>query len=143
MILHSDYRETVHAPHVSDRMMAARYLSVLTFLAGFWYFISPILYFGASEQPNAWNEWVVGGFVLSLATSRILYPAHTTVASWTNAGLGAWMVVSPWICAFSDYRSRTVNSVVLGCAVIGLSLFSGSFTRHLYAYPKGKDTIVA
>jgi len=143
LILQSDYREPVQPPYVSDRMMAARYISVLTAMAALWYFISPILYFGASEQPNALNEWIAGGLVLSLATARILFPARTTIASWANAGLGLWIVVSPWICGFSDYTSRTVNSIVLGSAIIGLSLFSGSFTRQLFAPPKGRDTIAA
>lgn len=143
MILHSDYRDPVPPPNVSDRIMAARYISVLTAVVGYAYLLTPILYFGASEQPNALNEWIVGGLVLCLALSRILYPARTTAASWTNAGLGAWMLVAPWICGYSDYTSRTVHSIVVGCAVIGLSLFSGSFTRHLYAPVRGQDSIAA
>jgi SPW repeat-containing protein len=143
MILKSDYREPAESPHVTDRLMAARFTSAITAMAGFWYFISPILYFGASEQPNGLNEWVVGGLVLLLSSSRLLFPARSTAASWINAGIGVWILVSPWACGFSDYTSRTVNSLVIGSIVVGFSLFSGSFTRRLYAPVTGDDLINA
>jgi hypothetical protein len=73
----------------------------------------------------------------------MLYPGPSTIASFINAGIGAWILISPWACGFSDYTSRTVNSLVIGCALIGFSLFSASFTRQLYAPVKGKDTIAA
>jgi hypothetical protein len=143
LILKSDYREPAATPAMTDRIMAARFTSAITIMAGLWYFISPILYFGASEQPNALNEWTAGTLVILLATSRMLFPGPTTVASWINAGIGVWILVSPWICGFSDYTSRMVNSLVIGSIVLGFSLFSGSFTRRLYEPVPGRDLIDA
>lgn len=120
--------------------MAGRYVSAITILQGLWYFMTPFLYFGASEQPNGWNEWIAATLVISFAATRMLFPAKTTILATANAIIALWIIASPWIVGFSDYTSRTVNSLVIGTAILGFSLFSRSFTKVLKpGYREGRE----
>jgi len=131
MILHSSYQEPPTAPQVVDRIMAARFTSGFCALAALSFFVAPITYFGVSEQPYGWNSWLIGGVILTLAFTRILWPSWSTLSSLINAALGVWVMISPWVFDYTDQLPLTVNCVGAGAAIVGLSLFSASFTRNL------------
>jgi hypothetical protein len=139
MLLKSLYLESRIRPEVWDRLSAARFTSGFCALAAMSFFVTPVTFFGVSEQPYGTNAWLAGGLILVLALTRTLFPGGSTIASWSNAVLGVWVIVSPWIFSYTDNLPLTVNSVGAGAAIIGLSLFSASFTRGLRAYDYKSD----
>lgn len=140
MILQSSYSEPTMPHDVMDRLMTARVASLITALAGYAFMIAPILFFSAGLQANSWNERVVGFLVVTLALIRVWKPASTTAASWTNAGLGCWMVLSPWIFGYSSDFNRSAGYVGMGLTVIGFSIFSGTFTKNLGSWARAQSS---
>jgi hypothetical protein len=118
-------------PRVWDSLSATRFTSFFTCIPALAIFGAPILYFGVSERGYGTNLGLVGTLMLVLAFTRILWPGWSTAASYLNSLLGAWVIISPWIFGYTDWLALTVLSVGAGAAVIGMSLFSASFTRPL------------
>lgn len=131
MLLKNTYVESPIMPRVWDSLTAARFTSFFCSLSGLAIFTAPILFFGLSEHSYGTNATLVGGMILILALTRLLWPGWSTAASWVNAVLGVWMIISPWVFGYTDWLSLTVLSVGAGAHVVGFSLFSASFTRNL------------
>lgn len=131
MLLKNTYLESPIVPRVWDGLTAARFTSFFGFLSGLAIFTAPILFFGLSGHPYGTNFTLVGGMIVILALTRILWPGWSTAASWMNAVLGVWMIMSPWVFGYTDWLALTVLSVGAGAHVTGFSLFSASFTRGL------------
>jgi hypothetical protein len=122
-------------PELADRTVAAQISSFVCALAALCFFLSPITYFGYSEQPSAWTAWCVGALMFVLASTRLVRPASSTVASYINAALGVWVFCSPWIFGhYPTYLGLSINSMAVGAIVFGFSLFSAWFTRGLGRY---------
>ena len=131
MLLKNTYAESPLRPQVWDRFTAARFTSTFSALAALSFFVTPITFFGVSEQSYGLNAILVGGLILVLAITRILWPGWSTAMSYVNALLGIWVIASPWLFGYTDWLALTVNTVGAGAAIIGFSLFSASFTRVL------------
>ena len=131
MLLKPNYTESPIMPRVWDSLSATRFTSFFTCIPALAIFGAPILYFGVSERGYGTNLGLVGTLMLVLAFTRILWPGWSTAASYLNSLLGAWVIISPWIFGYTDWLALTVLSVGAGAAVIGMSLFSASFTRPL------------
>jgi SPW repeat-containing protein len=132
VLLKNTYVEPHPTPRVSDALMAARFTSVFCSLAGLTFFTMPVLFFGVSEHVYGTNATLVGGLALVLAFTRMFWPGWSTAASWVNAVLGIWMILSPFVFGYTDWLALTIASIASGAAVIGFSLFSASFTRRLH-----------
>lgn len=78
----------------------AKAASTICLLAGVWLFVSPWVY-GAYTNANAWNNWIVGGFMILFGIVRIARPAYSTVLGWCNMILGIWTFFSPWIYGYA------------------------------------------
>lgn len=143
MLVQKIYREPLVEPEAQDRMIAARVTTLVTAIASFCFFLTPILYFGVSEDPSGWNAWLIGGLLMCSCLVRIVWPAVTTFVSYVNFVLGIWVLISPWVFGYTWYLGHWINDMVCGSIIIGYSLFSSTFTRGLvvwrtYAVP---DTI--
>jgi hypothetical protein len=103
---------------------AAKAVSTICLLAGIWLFVSPWVY-GAYTNANAWNSWIVGGFMILFAIVRIARPAYSTVLSWCNMVLGIWTFFSPWIYGYAGTNTaRFINSLCVGVIVFVFSIAS-------------------
>lgn len=103
---------------------AAKVASTICLLAGIWFFVSPWVY-GAYTNANAWNCWIIGGFMILFAIVRIARPAYSTVLSWVNMILGIWTFFSPWIYGYAGAnRGRFINSLCVGIIVFVFSIMS-------------------
>lgn len=134
LIANRIYREPLVDPEAQDRMIAARVTTLVTTLAAFCFFNTPILYFGVSEQGNAFNAWIVGGLLLCLCIARLVWPAGTTFISYTNAVLGVWVLISPWVYGYTGYLGHWINDMCCGSIILAFSLFSSTFTRNLVVW---------
>lgn len=105
----------------------ARPASVITLLAGVWFFVSPWVY-GASTR-NDWNSWIVGALMIVFALTR-MNSRNSAAMSWLNTALGAWAFASPWIYGYTGNTGRFINSLCVGAIVFFASIISANAMGH-------------
>jgi SPW repeat len=115
-------------------LSAAKAASTICLLAGIWFFISPWVY-QASGNANAWNCWIVGGFMILFGIVRIARPAYSTVLSWCNTVLGIWTFFSPWIYGYTANTARFINSLCVGVVVVVFSIAAARVSAKSKATP--------
>ncbi len=91
--------------------------------------VSPWVIGFAAETAPAWNAWVVGAALAVLAAATLSEFAQWE--EWANMALGFWLVISPWVLAFSANVSAMRTHVVIGILVAVLSAWA------LWAYRRG------
>jgi hypothetical protein len=101
--------------------------SRLALLAGLWLFVSPWIY-GAYENFNAWNSWIVGALIFLLALIRINRLAATG-PSWIISLLGIWIFVSPWVYGYTADTGGLVNSLFVGTVVFCAAIVAANSER--------------
>jgi SPW repeat len=129
MIITIDELKPATPPEKQDRVIAAKTSSVVCLFAGLWFFVSPLAFFGVSEQRDGWNSWIVGALIFLVACARMRHPMNSTLASYINAVLGAWVFISPWVFGYTADTGRFVNSLAVGLVVMFFALDSASVTR--------------
>ncbi len=71
-----------------------------------------------------WNNVIFGIAIAALATARVSKPEPATrAASWVNAAIGVWLVISPFALNFAA-RGAVWNNVIAGALVVVLALWS-------------------
>jgi hypothetical protein len=93
-------------------------------MAAFWFFISPLTFFGVSAQSSAWNAWLVGGAMLVASIVRSIHPEHTTVFSMLNVVLSIWVLISPFVFGYVHDTPRFANTLAVGVVILGSSIIS-------------------
>lgn len=113
-----------------DHSRQVRTASTINIILGIWLIISPWVYgfATAAAAGAAWSSVIVGALVLIFGAVRVSSPHTRTGFSWANIVLGVWTVLSPWIFGQSANMGYLLNSVIVGAAVVALSIWSGSAT---------------
>lgn len=117
-----------------SKLGAIRVTSTLCLLAGIWFFVSPWIY-GVEASANAWNCWIIGGFMILFGILRIARPVYSTALSWCNTVLGIWAFCSPWIYGYTGDGGRFINSLCVGIIVFIFSIASAMMGRKAHAIP--------
>lgn len=125
----------MHTPENAPGLVAAKAASTICLLAGIWFFISPWVYSGATNG-NAWNSWIVGGFMILFSCFRLARPAYSTNLGWVNLALGVWAFFSPWIYGYTGELGKFINSMCVGVVVFVLSIVSARVSAHSTAVPR-------
>lgn len=107
-----------------DDLVAARAASIVCFIAGLWFFVSPWAYYGVSNDPNAWNAWLVGALVVAFSIARSSGPTHVIGFSYVNTVLGVWIFISPFVIGYTSDVPHLVNSLAIGTFVTTFSIVS-------------------
>ena len=90
---------------------------------GAWLIIAPFALGYSGAIAPLWNDIVFGLVVVVLAVLRLTKPIHSVWASWTNAVVGGWLVIAPWVLA--GYTSTTMwNDVLVGLLIVCLAIAS-------------------
>ena len=77
---------------------------------GLWVIISPwVLGFDGSSMAMS-NAVIVGVLLVATALGAAFVPRAWE--EWTEAGIGLWLVVSPWILGFSGHRNAMLSTVI-------------------------------
>ena len=119
----SDYDNASMTPELEDTSIAVRAASFVSFLAGFFFLLSPVT-FGQWMDAGAWNCHFIGTIVVALAGARLLWPLSYRGFSFANSMLAVWIGLSPWIFGYAEHGDRVANSVTLGFALLVSSLLS-------------------
>lgn len=96
-------------------------------LLGLWMMVSPrVLHFvGVIQSDAIWNAWVVGAAIILVTVgSRFVVEIWSPWQDGTNAALGLWLMVSPWVLGFAAHMTARTNSITVGFFVAVLALWS-------------------
>lgn len=99
---------------------------------GVWLVLSPLaLGYAADLMPTA-NAMVVGVALVAAALGAILVP-HAW-EEWTEAALGLWLLVSPWILGFSGHAQAMLAAVATGIVILVLALWTLAIDENYNAW---------
>lgn len=115
------------------RLDQVKIASGLSFLAALWVLVSPWVYTraGAEAAPVAslWSNVVVACIVAVVSAIRFYTPERNAWLSWFNCLLGLWMLITPWVYAFTGIQARFYNNVVFGIVVAVLGAWAALESR--------------
>ncbi len=95
-------------------------------IAGAWLLFAAVALDFEGVGVARWNQALVGAAILILAGARVSHSRDLESVSWMIAFLGLWLVGSPFVLSYSTAAQPTVNSILVGLAVLGL----GSYSAH-------------
>jgi hypothetical protein len=90
-------------------------------LLGVWLIVSPWLLRYSAER-TAMADGVIVGVLLIAASLGAIYTLKAW-EEWSEAILGLWMIVSPWLLKFSSVHVARNNAVITGIIVLVLALW--------------------
>jgi hypothetical protein len=89
---------------------------------GIWVIVSPwALGFEGSSMAMS-NAVIVGLALVAAALGAAFVPRAWE--EWTEAALGLWLVVAPWILGFSAIRDAMLSTTIAGLVVLALALWT-------------------
>ncbi len=83
---------------------------------GLWLSASPWVFQFTTASAAVWNA-LISGCIIALLAAAALYQVKKW-EEWTNAVIGIWLVVSPWVLGFSNDPVTTWNAVIVGLLVL-------------------------
>ena len=93
----------------------------LNALLGAWLALSPwVLGFQHQMAPTA-SGMIVGLALIAASLGAMFVPRAWE--EWSQAGLGLWMIVSPWVLGFSSQMDVMRVAVASGIVVLALALW--------------------
>lgn len=90
-------------------------------LLGAWLVVSPWILGFEQDLTVLGNMVIVGALLIAAALGAIFLPRAWE--EWTEAALGMWMAISPWLLAFSAIQAATWSAVVTGLVVVSLAMW--------------------
>ena len=107
----------------TEQPMAMKWQDWVTLVLGVWLFFSPwILGFHSSMPGASWNFFLLGiAFVVFAAFGLSL---RTAWEEWVTLVLGLWMIISPWILAYSGIASARDDAVIVGVINAALAIWT-------------------
>jgi SPW repeat len=119
-----------HFPQEEKKAMAAesthdarvRVLSGINALLGLWLIVTPWI-IGAPHENAAINGMTVGALTSIFALVRF-GRKHTSILSWINLLLGAWLAMAPWVLGEPSGDARTWNYVIVGMLIAAMETYS-------------------
>ena len=105
-----------------EKPMAMKWQDWVTLVLGVWLFFSPwILGFYSSTPGASWNFFLLGiAFVVFAAFGLSL---RTAWEEWVNLILGLWMIISPWVLAYSGITAARDDAVIVGVINVALAIW--------------------
>lgn len=103
-------------------MNRQRWQDWITLALGLWTIASPFLLVAQSGMLPMTAEWnfLAVGAALALVGIVALY-SHRLWEEWIDVGLGAWLVISPWVLGFTSETTLKWDAVITGLVVVALA----------------------
>ena len=99
-----------------------RWQDVVSMVIGVWLIVSPWVLGFENDRLMMANFVIVGVALMGLALGAIFVPKAWE--EWSECALGLWLIISPWVLAFSQYQDATRNALASGSAVILMAIWS-------------------
>jgi hypothetical protein len=118
------------------RLKVKHWQDAVNVILGIWLVVSPWALGFAGEKVALANAVVVGLLLIAAALGAILVPRAWE--EWTEAVLGLWLIVSPWLLGFAALVAARNDAVVIGIVTLALALWTlGVDKEYLAAWRKG------
>jgi len=118
---HAMHPQQLHTPHRAQTKTA----SGLNFIAGIYLLISAwIAHVTAGGMANG----IVFGIIVAILAASRFAGSTGPWASWLDALIGVWMILSPWVYGYADHAWKW-NSIVVGIVMIVLGVWSALSTK--------------
>src|SRR5262245_44257248 len=107
-----------------DETVAASMTSMVTFLAGVWLVVAPLVLayhedgYDFGGFAGDWNELSIGCLVMVFATARALMVRHLSWLTVPNIVSGAWLIVAPFVLGYGAESEAVLNDVITGVVVL-------------------------
>lgn len=107
-------------------MRTAKILSWLVALIGLWTIVSPYVLGYSALSAATWNAYILGIVLVILGVVTAIWEnvKYDRALDWITAVLGLWLVLSPFILAFSTQTSAMWNNIISGVVVIILAVWA-------------------
>ncbi|MFA6427682.1 MAG: SPW repeat protein [Candidatus Magasanikbacteria bacterium] len=114
---------------MQQQRMYVKTTSGVDIVAGVWLILSPFILSFTEVTSALWNSIIFGIAVIALSALRETEEGtKVRWPSWTNAVIGLWLVLSPFILGFTDNRVAYINTLVLGIIVLILASWGALYT---------------
>lgn len=97
---------------------------------GVWLVIAPFVLGYAFLAAPLWNDIVCGALIIVLAGIRRSNILRYEGLSYTNAGIGAWLIIAPFVLDYGGLMAPTWNDVAVGILVLIMGIWSASASRN-------------
>ena len=78
-----------------------------------------------------WNDVVCGVLIVVLGGIRTSGILQNVGLSYTNAGIGAWLIAAPFVLGYSNLPAPMWNDIAVGVLVLVLGIWSAQATRNV------------
>ena len=96
---------------------------------GVWMFLAPWLLGTTTNTASSWNAWILGSAIVVVSLWALGQP-ESAGAEYTNAILGTWVLIAPWVLGFSAVTAAASNAWIVGLVVLCLALWAAQQTKH-------------
>ncbi len=93
-------------------------------ILGIWSIVSPWALGFSSDRPAMANFVVVGILLLAASLGAIYVPRAWE--EWSEAALGLWMIVSPWILRYTSEAHARTDAVLAGILILILGFWAAA-----------------
>lgn len=104
-------------------------------LLGAWLFLSPWVLDYSDATGAMINAMIVGGALVAVAVGAMLVPRAWE--EWTEAGLGFWLLASPWVLGFGSLLNATSVALLTGAPILVLALWTLATDKDYSAWLRG------
>lgn len=93
----------------------------LNLILGIWLIISPFIGLGDIIPAAAWNSWIVGAIVATVALVGLSRPRAWE--EWVHLFAGIWMFFAPFMFGYSGVAEAAWNQLIVGAAIAVVAVF--------------------
>jgi len=111
--------------HPHDHYAQVKIASALNFVAGVYLLISA---WANGANSGATANGIIFGIIVAVLAATRFSGATGQWASWIDALIGLWMIISPWVYHYADHAWKW-NSILVGIIMIVLGVWSALASR--------------
>lgn len=100
---------------------------------GVWLILAPFVLGYSGLPAPMWNDVVCGVLIVVLGGIRTSGILQNVGLSYTNAGIGAWLIAAPFVLGYSNLPAPMWNDIAVGVLVLVLGIWSAQATRNVNA----------
>lgn len=114
-----------------DSVQSAKIATNTNIGIGVWLILAPFILGYSGLPAPMWNNIVCGVLIIVLGGIRTSGILENVGLSYTNAGIGAWLIVGPFVLGYSNLPAPMWNDIVVGLLVLVLGIWSAQSTRNI------------
>ncbi len=126
--------KSLFSPNQSLRrwmMKTAKTLNWIIAVGGVWELLAPFILSYSQTKTAMWDAIIIGIVLVVLGAWAGLANEVGTVKalSWVNAVLGLWLVIAPFILAYSGVAAAMWNDIIVGIIVLVLGVWAAQTAK--------------